>query len=86
MLQAPQAVALKKVEVHSVGSDFEAQIKAGGSPEGPFTDISGGFQPVGQSKSFAVDTHGKKYRYYVVWLRLPSSGGQARISEVTAKT
>jgi serine/threonine-protein kinase len=86
VLRAPQAVALKKVEVKSVGSDFDAQIKAGDSPDGPFTSVSGDFQPVGQSKSFAVDTHGKKHRYYVVWLKLPSSGGQARISEVTAKT
>ena len=86
VLQAPQAVALKKVDVHSVGSDFDAQIKAGASPGGPFTGVSGGFQGVGQRKTFAVDTHGKKYRYYLVWLRLPSSGGQAQISEVTAKT
>jgi len=86
VLQAPQAVALQKVDVHSVGTDFDAQIKAGESPSGPFTAVSGGFQPVGQSKSFSVDTHGKKYRYWLVWLRLPSSGGQARISEVTAKT
>jgi eukaryotic-like serine/threonine-protein kinase len=86
VLQAPQAVALKKVDVHSVGSDFDAQIKAGDSPGGPFASVSGDFQPVGQNKSLAVDTHGKKYRYYLVWLRLPSSGGQARISEVTAKT
>ena len=86
VLQTPRAVALKKVDVHSVGSDFDAQIKAGDSPAGPFASVSGDFQPVGQSKSFTVDTHGKKYRYYLVWLRLPSSGGQARISEVTAKT
>jgi eukaryotic-like serine/threonine-protein kinase len=86
VLQAPQAVALRKVEVQSVGSDFDAQVKAGDSSAGPFAPVSGGFQPVGQSKSFSVDTHGRKYRYYVVWLRLPSSGGQARISEVRAKT
>jgi hypothetical protein len=79
-------VALKQVVVHSIGSDFDALIKAGSSPAGLFTGVSGGFQAVGQSKSFSVDTHGKKYRYYLVWLKLPFSGGQARISEVTAKT
>ncbi len=79
-------MALAKVEVASIGSDFDAQIKAGNSPEGPFTVVSGGFQPVGRSKSFSVDTNGKKYRYYVVWLKLPFDGGQARISEVRAKT
>jgi eukaryotic-like serine/threonine-protein kinase len=86
VLRAPRGVALAKVEVASIGSDFDAQIKAGNSPEGPFTVVSGGFQPVGRSKSFSVDTNGKKYRYYVVWLKLPFDGGQARISEVRAKT
>jgi serine/threonine-protein kinase len=86
VLRAPDAVALKKMDVRSVGSDFDAQIKAGDSPGGPFTVVSGGFQPVGRSKSFSVDTHGKKYRYYLVWLKLPFEGGQARISEVTART
>jgi len=69
-----------------VGSDFDAQIKAGNSPTGPFTSVSGGFQPVGQRKTFSVNTDGRKYGYYVVWLKLPFDGGQARISEVTAKT
>jgi hypothetical protein len=48
--------------------------------------VSGDFQPVGSSKTFSVDTQGKKYRYYLVWLKLPSEGGQAEISEVTART
>jgi eukaryotic-like serine/threonine-protein kinase len=86
VLQAPRPVALSKVTVQSVGSSFDAQIKAGDSSGGPYTDVSGDFQPLGQSKTFAVDTHGKKYTYYLVWLKLPFEGGQAQISEVTAKT
>jgi serine/threonine-protein kinase len=86
VLQAPRAVALGKMTVKSIGSDFSAEIKAGDSSGGPFTDVSGDFQPVGQSKTFAVDTHGRKYRYYLVWLKLPFAGGRAQISEVTAKT
>ena len=86
VLRAPQPKALARVVVDSVGSDFDAQIKAGDSPTGPFTVVSGGFQPVGPAKTFAVDTHGKNYRYYVVWLKLPFDGGQARISEVRART
>ena len=86
VLQAPRAVALSKVTVHSSGSDVDAEIKAGNAGGGPFTDVSGSFQPVGQSKTFSVDTHGRKYRYYLVWLRLPDAGGQAQISEVTART
>ena len=86
VLQAPRPVALSKLTVNSTGSAFDAQIKAGNASGGPFTGVSGDFQPVGQSKTFSVSTHGRKYRYYMVWLRLPSSGGQAQISEVTAKT
>jgi hypothetical protein len=36
--------------------------------------------------TFSINTHGKKYRYYMVWLRLPGQEGQALINEVTAKT
>ena len=86
VLQAPRPVALSKVTVESSGSEFDAQIKAGNSPTGEFTDVSGGFQPVGSGKTFSVDTKGRKYTYYVVWLRLPFEGGQAEISEVTART
>ena len=84
--QAPRAVALRKMTVNSIGSDFDAEIKAGDSSTGPFTDVSGDFQPVGQRRIFSVDTHGRKYRYYVVWLKLPFEGGRAQISEVTART
>ena len=86
VLQAPRAVALSKLTVQSIGSNFDAQIKAGGSSGGPFTDVSGNFEPVGATKTFSLDTRGKKYRYYVVWLKLPFEGGQAQISEVTARS
>ncbi len=86
VLQAPEAVALSRLTVRSVGSGFEAQIKAGNSTTGGFTDVSGGFQTVGSSKTFSVDTNGRKYRYYVVWLKLPFEGGRAEISEVAART
>ena len=86
VLQAPRAVALSKMTVNSIGSDFDAEIKAGNASGGPYTDVSGDFQPVGRRKTFSVDTHGRKYRYYLVWLKLPFAGGRAQISEVTAKT
>jgi serine/threonine-protein kinase len=86
VLRAPDAVALSELTVKSAGSEFEAQIKAGSSQNGSFTDVSGGFQRVGSSKTFSIDTKDKKYRYYVVWLKLPFEGGQAEIAEVTAKT
>jgi eukaryotic-like serine/threonine-protein kinase len=86
VLQAPRPVALGKVTVNSIGSDFDAQIKAGNASGGPFTAVSGAFQPVGRRKTFSVDTHGRKYRYYLVWLKLPFAGGRAQISEIQART
>jgi eukaryotic-like serine/threonine-protein kinase len=86
VLRAPSPMALSKLTVQSTGSDFDAQIKAGNSPTGGFTGVSGDFQPVGSAKTFSVDTKGQKFRYYVIWLKLPFEGGQAEISEVTART
>jgi serine/threonine-protein kinase len=86
VLQTREPVALSKLTVQSIGSEFEAQIKAGNSPTGGFTDVSGGFQAVGSSKTFSIDTQGKKYAYYVVWLKLPFEGGKAEISEVSARS
>ena len=86
VLKAPKPVSLSKLTVHSVGSSFEAQIKASNSSAGGFTDVSGAFQPVGPVKTFVLDTRGRKYSYYMVWLKLPFSGGKARISEVTARS
>jgi eukaryotic-like serine/threonine-protein kinase len=86
VLKAPRPTALSRLTVHSVGTDFDAQIKGGDSSSGPFTDLTGDFQPVGASKAFSIDTNGKKYLYYLVWLKLPFEGGQAKISEVTARS
>ena len=44
------------------------------------------WQQVGSRTTFKIDTNGKDYRYYMVWLRLPTSGGLATIDEVIAKT
>jgi hypothetical protein len=86
VLKAPKPVALSKLTVVSVGSGFEAQIKGSNSPSGGFADVSGDFQQVDNTKAFSVDTHGKKYGYYMVWLKLPFSGGKAEIAEVRART
>jgi serine/threonine-protein kinase len=86
VLKAPKPTALSRLTVRSVGTAFDAQIKGGDSAGGPFTDLTGDFQPVGASKAFGIDTNGKKYAYYLVWLKLPFEGGQAKISEVTARS
>ena len=65
---------------------FEARIQASKSPSGGFVDVSRDWQDVGSRTTFKIDTHDKDYRYYMVWLRLSTSGGQAEIDEVTAKS
>jgi eukaryotic-like serine/threonine-protein kinase len=85
VLQAPGSVALSKLTVEGGGSPWDAVIQGGQSPSGPFADVSARKDVSGRT-TFAVDTHGRKYAYYVVWLRLTDHEGQAEISEVTART
>ena len=76
--------ALSSITVVSDTPGFPATIRAGSSSSGQFVDVSGQ-QEVGSRTTFSVDTGGKDYRYYEVWLQLPN-GGRAHINEVTAKT
>jgi eukaryotic-like serine/threonine-protein kinase len=85
LLEAPRQVALSRLTVLSPGG-FEAKIRAGNTPTGGFADVSGDWQQVGSRTTFNIDTNGRDYRYYVVWLRLPTSGGRATIYEVRART
>ena len=85
VLQTPRPVALSKLTVRGDGTPFSAVIQASDSETGRFTTVSDRLDVSG-TKTFSVDTDGKDYRYYMVWLRLPESGGQAEIAEVTAKT
>jgi predicted Ser/Thr protein kinase len=84
VVQAPQPVALSKLTVDGGGTPFSAVIQAGSSQTGPFATVSGR-QDVSGAVTFSIDTHGKKYGYYMVWLKLPSGEGQAEIREVRAK-
>jgi hypothetical protein len=88
VLMAPAPVALSKLTVLPGATPFEAQIKASDLSGGGFVNVSGsGWKPVNASQTtFSIDTGGKKYRYYMVWLRLPSKEGQAEIFEVRARS
>jgi hypothetical protein len=86
VVQAPRAVALSRLTVASPGG-YEALIRASNSSTGDFVDVSGDWQAVASPRTgFKIDTKGKDYRFYLIWLRLPRSGGQAEINEVTART
>ena len=60
---------------------FPATIRASQSPTAGFVAVSDE-QEVGSRTTFGIDTGGKDYRYYEVWLQLPD-GGRAHINEVT---
>jgi eukaryotic-like serine/threonine-protein kinase len=85
VLRTPRPVALGTMKVDGGGTLFNAVIQASASPSGGFVPVSDRKNVVGPT-SFSIDTHGKDYRYYMVWLRLPSQEGQAEITQVTAKT
>ena len=85
VLQAPRRLALSKLTVQASGTPFSATIQASDSPTGRFVNVSDRKNVAG-SATFSVDTDGKDYGYYMVWLRLPTGEGQAEIDEVTART
>ncbi|MEK6274401.1 MAG: protein kinase [Actinomycetota bacterium] len=84
ILDARQPVALSRLTVESDLSGFPATIRASSNSAGGFVAVSDE-QEVGPSTTFRIDTDGKSYRFYEVWLQLPN-GGRAHINEVTAKT
>jgi eukaryotic-like serine/threonine-protein kinase len=82
VVDAGRTVKLRRLTVHTPTPGFVAQIKAGASPHGPFSDDSGTLT-VGPSATFTL--HGDDARYYVVWITRLPSGGKAEISEVSAR-
>ena len=85
VLRAPGEVALSRLTIRAEPG-FRARVQAGRSPSGPFENVSGEKDVVGDVTTFDVDTKDQSYGYYVVWLTLPREGGQAHIYEVTART
>jgi hypothetical protein len=50
---------------------------------------SGGFRPdspwASVGSRVTIELRGERGRYYLVWVKLPSSGGVGHVNEVTAK-
>jgi eukaryotic-like serine/threonine-protein kinase len=84
VLDAGEPVALSRITITSDEPGFPAKIRASSSQADGFVDVSSE-QEVGERTTFSVNTKGKEYRYYLIWLRLPD-GGVAHINEVTART
>jgi eukaryotic-like serine/threonine-protein kinase len=82
VLDAGSSVKLAQLTVTTPTPGFTAQIQAGDSSTGPFTDDSSS-QSVSGTTTFTLN--GATARYYVVWItQLPETDGRAEISEVTA--
>jgi eukaryotic-like serine/threonine-protein kinase len=81
VVDAGRRVKLGSLAVHTPTPGFVAQIKAGNSRQGPFTDDSAS-QTVGSATTFHLA--GKTAQYYVVWITRLPPGGKAEISEVTS--
>jgi serine/threonine-protein kinase len=81
VVDAHKAVKMRTLTVHTPTPGFLAQIRAGDSQSGPFTDDSAA-QTVGSTTTFRLN--GATARYYVVWITRLPGGGKAEISEVTS--
>lgn len=82
VLETARPVALGRLVVRSDTPGFEAVVKAGLQADGPFEDVSESTQ-VGTRTTFELDTGGKEYRYYLIWIT--SLDNVAHVSEVRAQ-
>ena len=71
VLRAPREVALSKLTIRAEPG-FKARIRAGNDPNGPFQNVSGEKDVVGDVTTFDIDTKDQAYGYYVVWLTPPA--------------
>ena len=83
VLEAPEATALSRIVVLSDEPGFTARIRASSSDGGGFVDVSEE-QTVAARTAFSLDTGGKDYRYYLIWITDPN--GRAHVNEVRART
>ena len=82
LLDAGGTRKVKQITVTSDTPGFTAEIKAGSSPTGISSVVSGS-QTVGTSTKFSL--HGANDRYYVVWITDLGQNTQVHVDEVTAR-
>ena len=83
VVAASRPVSPKEITVKTQSPGFDAEIKAGDSPTGPFTAVSGG-QQTSSETTFPIHD-GTTDRYYVIWITARgSTGRRAYVNEVTA--
>ena len=62
---------------------FTAEIQAANKPDGNFRPVSEP-QVVEPQTTFELDTKGKEFRYYVVWIT--ALDGQAHLNEIRSRS
>jgi serine/threonine protein kinase len=80
VIDAGRSATLKRITLTSDTGDFQAQIQVGNSSAGGFTADSG-WKSVAAGTT-TIPLNGKSGRYYLVWVRLPPTGGVAHVNEV----
>ena len=83
VVDARRARLLEQVTVQSDTPGFTAVVQAGDSPDGGFVEVSGE-QEVGELTTFALETAGQRYRYYLIWIT--DLDEVAHVNEVTARS
>ena len=83
---AERPIAARRLSVVSPEPGFEASVYgANGVPPdiGGWTRV-GGPRQIGETARVRLDTGGRSFRNYLVWVtKLPSGGRRAAISEIT---
>jgi eukaryotic-like serine/threonine-protein kinase len=83
VLDAGRPIVLSQMTVQSATPGFTASITAGSSPSGPFVGNSAS-KVVRGTTTFPL--HGRKARYYVVWITDLGGNASVEINEVRARS
>ena len=82
VLDAGRTAKLSQLDVTTDTPGFEAQVKVSNSPSGGFVADSA-WQTI--SSQATIPLQGMQGRYYLLWIRLPGSGGFAHVNEVKGR-
>ena len=83
VLDAGKPTNLSQLAFSSATPGFRAQVKVSNSPSSGFA-VDSAWQMIG-STSATIPLQGKQGRYYLLWIKLPSSGGVAYVNEVKGR-
>jgi len=83
VVDAGRPVRATRVVVSTDTPGYDAQVRVGDSPTGPFTAVSGSEKTTSRT-SFVL--HPKRARYLLLWITSMPVGGVAAVNEIGATT